>query len=225
MLCGMFDRRLQQVLDDRGIPEEDPALRSHASVCRRCDRLMSAQQALFAGLELSRAEPPRRSFVPAVVSRGAAPCRRSSRQRTRAWVAFCSAAAVVAVLACGSFLSGPKSGPAVPASTGAGNATSVAAATSTSRPPRVWPLSAFTVPYAAELSQGQGSDEIQRAIEGWYQGLGREPKFQPVQDLKGGLRPITSTVNAALGTIWDIIPKSSPAEPGKSSSAGGLAEA
>jgi hypothetical protein len=49
--------------------------------------------------------------------------------------------------------------------------------------------------------------------------LGSEPQFQPVQDLKGGLRPITSTVNAALGTIWDIIPKPTTSESGESSSA------
>ena len=221
MLCGMFDRRLQQILDDRGIPEEDPALRSHAAGCRRCDRLLSAQQALFAGLELSRADAPRASVVPAVMSRVPASGGRSLRRRTRAWVAFCSAAAVAAVLVCGSFVERPESGTAGSASAGSGNVESVAAASAnpSSHSSRVWPLSAITVPYAAELSQGQGSDGIQRAIEGWYQGLGSEPQFQPVQDLKGGLRPITSTVNAALGTIWDIIPKPTTSESGESSSA------
>jgi hypothetical protein len=183
--------------------------------------MMSAQQALFAGLELSRMDSPRANIAPAVMSQGVTPGGRTLRQRTRTWAAFCSAVAVIAVLVCGSFLRSPKNGTALSASAGAGNAQSVAAASANpgSGSSRVWPLGAITVPYAAELSQGQGSDEIQRAIEGWYQGLGRESQLQRVQDLKGGLRPITSTVNAALGTIWEIIPKPTTSESGESSAA------
>jgi hypothetical protein len=54
MRCEQFERRLQEVLDDRGAPEFDDMLREHAELCPECrelsanyDRLLSSVSATW----------------------------------------------------------------------------------------------------------------------------------------------------------------------------------
>jgi len=55
MNCRTFQLRLQSVLDERRLPQEDSELLQHAWKCERCQRLMAAQQQL---LNLLCCEPP-----------------------------------------------------------------------------------------------------------------------------------------------------------------------
>lgn len=48
-----FEQRLQEVLDRRQLPKEDPVLRAMAEQCGECRELLAVQEALFDGLALS----------------------------------------------------------------------------------------------------------------------------------------------------------------------------
>lgn len=53
MRCDEFETRLQHVLDQRKVPEQDELLRQHARVCFNCQRILALQSQLFDGLELA----------------------------------------------------------------------------------------------------------------------------------------------------------------------------
>jgi hypothetical protein len=56
MNCSEFEIRLNDVLDQRELPQYDELLVGHAQTCRDCQQRLAAQEALFAGLELF--DPP-----------------------------------------------------------------------------------------------------------------------------------------------------------------------
>ena len=50
MKCTDFENRLNQLLDDRAVPERDALLLAHADQCGDCRELLFAQESLFRGL-------------------------------------------------------------------------------------------------------------------------------------------------------------------------------
>jgi hypothetical protein len=68
MQCQEFEKRLNVVLDERGDPEADLRLATHAQVCERCQRLMAGQRALFTGLLRFSAPPPGARFSKRMVA-------------------------------------------------------------------------------------------------------------------------------------------------------------
>ncbi len=94
MNCEKFESRLHHLLDRRVRPENDPALLAHAGVCFECNRVMSAQQALWDGLDLLEIPEPSAGFEERIL----AEVGKSRRQRTWGWVwGIVTAAAVLLV--------------------------------------------------------------------------------------------------------------------------------
>ena len=52
MQCDEFEIRVQDILDERGKPEQDALLREHAGNCAQCRNLLSSFAAAIEGLEL-----------------------------------------------------------------------------------------------------------------------------------------------------------------------------
>jgi hypothetical protein len=67
MQCEKFERRLQQVLDERGRAEDDAQLRFHAESCPACRGKLAAQQSLWIGLAQQDRPQPGPEFASAVV--------------------------------------------------------------------------------------------------------------------------------------------------------------
>lgn len=105
MRCEAFEDRLQQLLDERQLPEEDAALADHAAACPTCREVLDAQAGLFdtvrdwsvANLEVdlvdrvvvraaAAARPKRRSWWPA-----------SWRGGSGRWISVVAAAALIVV--------------------------------------------------------------------------------------------------------------------------------
>ncbi len=57
MQCVEFENRLNDLLDNRIAPEDDPQLNRHAQDCDACAGTLFAQQRLFQGLQASRLAP------------------------------------------------------------------------------------------------------------------------------------------------------------------------
>lgn len=53
MRCDAFERRMQQLLDERRAPEYDSSLAAHAAICTVCGELLQAQRELLATLDRS----------------------------------------------------------------------------------------------------------------------------------------------------------------------------
>lgn len=105
MRCEAFEDRLQQLLDERQLPEEDAVLADHAAACPTCREVLDAQAGLFdtvrdwsvANLEIDlvdrvvvrasgAAQPKRRSWWPA-----------SWRGGSARWISVVAAAALIVV--------------------------------------------------------------------------------------------------------------------------------
>ena len=67
MQCREFEDRLNDVLDQRLLPEQDGLLVRHAGECLACRRLLNGQAALFSGLELCETPPLSSQFSCAVL--------------------------------------------------------------------------------------------------------------------------------------------------------------
>jgi hypothetical protein len=52
MKCTEFEDRLNQLLDDRRAPQDDPALQAHAATCSDCQEMLAVQESLFRGMAL-----------------------------------------------------------------------------------------------------------------------------------------------------------------------------
>jgi hypothetical protein len=104
MQCERFERRLHQVLDERGRPEDDPSLRRHADSCPACRGMLASQQALWVGLaELEPPQPPA-DFVDCVLrnhadhaSSVAKPPLAVPRRRALSFAPWAAAAAILIV--------------------------------------------------------------------------------------------------------------------------------
>jgi hypothetical protein len=220
----MFDRRLQQILDRRQRPDDDAALQAHALVCDRCDRVFRSQRRLFAGLEASRPIGPRPSVAPAVVGHFVVARHQQRFRQFLNALAFTIPMAAVVLIAVvpvfwhrtGGGTQSPVSSVPIGAEAGA-VAPSVAAVR---QPPAAWPFNALTGAYAARFASSDPADGLQHTVRRWYRELDPERGLESVQELTGGLKPIATTVNAAIGTIWKTIPKAPPAAtPGSTSAA------
>lgn len=58
MKCTDFEDRLNELLDDRRPPQDDPALQSHAESCSECREILLAQESLFRGVALLQRRSP-----------------------------------------------------------------------------------------------------------------------------------------------------------------------
>jgi hypothetical protein len=67
MQCDEFERRLHQVLDGRGLAEDDLPLRRHAATCPACRGTLASQRALWAGLAGLQTPELAEGFAEAVV--------------------------------------------------------------------------------------------------------------------------------------------------------------
>jgi hypothetical protein len=72
MQCEKFERRLHQVLDQRGRPEDDPQLLFHARACAACRNRLAAQELLWAGLAEQVTPQVSANFAETVVHRALA---------------------------------------------------------------------------------------------------------------------------------------------------------
>jgi hypothetical protein len=107
MQCDAFDNRLQDLLDARACPEEDPVLAEHAADCPHCRDVLDAQAGLFdtvrdwsvANLEVDLVD----RVVASTAARAADPSVHSANPRTwwqtasGRWTALAIAAALVLV--------------------------------------------------------------------------------------------------------------------------------
>jgi hypothetical protein len=69
MQCEAFERRLQQLLDERQRPEFDRNLLRHAEQCSECAEILAVQELLFASLQEDTPEGLDDNFAERVVQR------------------------------------------------------------------------------------------------------------------------------------------------------------
>lgn len=58
MKCTDFEDRLNELLDDRRVPQDDAALQAHAESCSECREMLLAQESLFRGVALLQRRTP-----------------------------------------------------------------------------------------------------------------------------------------------------------------------
>jgi hypothetical protein len=99
MQCPEFERRLNDVLDERERPEADPLLSAHAAQCERCAQTLAGQEKLLMGLSWIATPALGREFARRIVAE--AVTKPSSMASHRAWLslAACLASAAVMLLA------------------------------------------------------------------------------------------------------------------------------
>ena len=220
MRCREFEDRMNDVLDQRLLPERDALLLHHVSECHSCRQLLDSQAALFAGLELLDTPPLPNQFAAIVLEissaiPGAVPSAQPRRKST--WLAIAaglaSLAAVVLVtvlidmssqqppLAHPSALkpaspnSAPKTMEVVKNSLPQEDArTSVAKAVA---PPRV----EIPVPDKEEYK------EYRAAIDSFTaQFPSAVEKIDEVQQSTPAIRPLRASFSMAIGTLQRTIP-------------------
>lgn len=189
MQCAKFERRLQQLLDDRRNVDQDEVLREHSQRCDTCSSLLRAQSQLFAGLR-SFPEP---SFSQDLGPRVLDQLRIEQRKRTNKRLALAALVTVAAI----TIALLPLAGDHVrfrPQDERVGGELAIATTA-----PRQVPENRLTK---------QESEDIRLVMHQLMLRLSdqRLSMFEPVDQLASGIRPLAITFNFALHTLRRTLP-------------------
>ena len=198
MKCHEFDQRIHLLLDQRRCLQDDRRLRQHAHRCSRCRRELEAYKVLFQGLDLF--EPPETAsdFAAQVVRRvhSMRPPKRIARPWMALWGAAIAAGLLIALAA--SWIGGP--------SPSGSNRSPLA--TDRPAPGRQETPGGAIEQLATETGSGfapVAAEPIRRMLDQLAPELPYEPVV-PVEELAGGLRPITDSLVVALDVLRNAIP-------------------
>jgi hypothetical protein len=223
MQCEVFESRLNQILDRRARPESDPRLLAHAQACESCRELLAAQELLLDGLDQLESPDVSPGFAQRVVA-GLAPSQGYSSSRSPArWLVFLAglAATLVIGLAAGQWLSSSHSQVGGSGNEARPGGTPRALAVTTPAPsPSGAAPKAVKSPTSAGGDRALASNEDYRGLlENLAQHLPDVPRDQleTVEQIPGGLRPIATSFNVAIGLLRRTLPggKDDPAAPPK----------
>ena len=196
MQCAKFEKRLQQLLDDRQNVEQDEVLREHSRGCVACGRIWRAQSLLFAGLKSLPESSCDQDLGPRVLDQ----LRTDQRKRDsrRLWIAALATAAVIMVAML------PLAGDRVrfQQNEDVGGGGLALALPAPQQPPE------------SQLSE-QESEEIRTLMHQMMLRLSEQrlSMFEPVDQLNSGIRPLTITFNFALDTLRRTLPGYSQPQP------------
>lgn len=224
MRCPEFEDRMNDVLDQRALPERDPLLQRHASECALCRQLLEGQATLFAGLELL--ETPRLSPVFAAIVLDKAEVARFSvatkPSRKSAWLVLAVGVASLATVVLVAVLMNlpgdqtenhastgkPSNSTAVVKNESPNNKTSNAGSPDSIvrvvAPPKISP----TLPLKVEYT------EVRQTIDSWTAQLpSAVEKMEEVQQSTPAIRPLRASFSMAIGTLQRTIPNRAKRDP------------
>lgn len=188
MQCGEFEREMQRVLDERGLPAEDPQLAEHAQGCERCAVLLRGQERLFQGLAMATGSPQLAAIpTEAVLAIPVAEVPHAGSVRRR-WLALAVTAAVLFTCA----LWGWR--PAADSDSPAMDSRAMSAS------PGIAAMGVIEVPRASAADYGWLEDLFEQIAVG--------AELESVDQIAGGLRPLATTLNVAFDTLLRSFPGS-----------------
>lgn len=204
MKCDEFDARIHQLLDERTPLQTDRRLLQHVEDCGRCRNELDGYEDLFNGLDFF--EPPKlpEDFAARIVEQ-VQPVRPSTKV-ARPWLALAALAIAATLL----FV-------LLPALTGrpARTKSEPARLAREDTPSELPGESSHANSPGGQICQlSQGSADIPEGIDPeqirlmWNQLAPELPYEQivPVDQIKGGLRPITNSLAAAIDVLRSTIP-------------------
>lgn len=200
MRCEQFEQRLQRCLDQRRGPSGDPALRRHASVCPQCRKTLNACDRLAVGLDLLELPVPRGEFSQRVVGQ-VRMARRWPATRRRLTGAVLAVAASLLLGWLPQFAGHDNPVPSGSPRVSAAIAASPVAASATRGP------GAVSVGPAVAAQAGLAADG-RNSLVPWtmWPMTWSLPAWNPVDQLAGGLTPITAPLGVAVEEIRRTIP-------------------
>jgi hypothetical protein len=216
MRCDKFDERVHSLLDNRVPIHSDQSLLEHADACNKCRGILGTYDDLFEGLECGETLELSSDFTRRVVAQVCAGQTQTVRpaRKARRWFALAAVAIAAGLLiALIPFLRG-----------GPSPNEQVVEEQSNER----------TEPRAPESTDGESShDDAPLLAEGAADGRAAEDpgdqplpwfpgslaasdlphRFVPVDEIRGGLRPITSSLAVAIDALRSTIPIGRPDPP------------
>lgn len=204
MQCDEFDARLDNLLDRRRLPADDPRLQRHAQVCPRCREQLTATVRLLSGLDLLEVPPLRDDFAQRVVQE-VVPASQTRHTRWSPSAIAIAATLLLALLPGLGYLLGSRGSWAPNAPTRSGGPGEVAYVTP-STPANDTPA----VDDSPWMRYGNSILEL-------YPEEARARHRQQVSALARDLRPIAAPFNAAVTAIRRTIPVSRSTDKGQPS--------
>ncbi len=189
MQCAKFEQRLQQLLDDRSVVEQDKVLREHANACEDCRAMLQAQQALFTGLRVLPQGAGSKDVGHRVLDRLLVERRHRSRRRFTMIALAITAVVVIAMIP----LAGRR-GPGWNNKPAGGGQLALSYSPSSETGKR-------------ELSKAE-AEELRLLMRDFVMRLS-DPRFEmfdSVDQLTSGIRPLAVTFNFAIDTLRRSLP-------------------
>ena len=187
MQCVEFEKHLQQLLDERIAPETDEQLAAHAESCPACRAVLEIQKRIMEVMSEPVAVRPADELSHAVLDRFTAH-RKRARRRLATLALATAAALLIAVL--------PFVGD------------SPDLAQKNSKPnPKVVGLAIAPQPASSPWNE-QDAEELRLLIRRVFDEISehRREALEPVDRIASGLRPLTTTLNAAFAAIRQTLP-------------------
>jgi hypothetical protein len=203
MQCHEFEQRLNDLLDERQSPENDPLLAGHAAECSDCRQFLVGQRILFEGLRRGHGVGTRDQFAAKVVAShtiepaaAGLVARRSSPgdKSSLAWIVWLGlATAAAALVAVSIFLASEPAGQQQAGGVGSGQANAVAGTESAGAQGRAKGLSQYTPPggYGVAIA-----GFVPEAVE----------QFENVERYAPGIRPL----RVSFAMLWDALRRTIP---------------
>jgi hypothetical protein len=196
MRCDEFDVRLNQMLDRRRSPENDPQLRHHALVCLSCQERLATTRRLLDGLDMLDVPPLADDFALRVVSQVVPASHVQHRSSWFTWEVAVAGMLLISLLP-GYWLLRQSTRPV---------------ATVTPAPQAV---DSQALAYAGSSTSASGDRAIaddslwaiyRNSLLELYPEATRERHRQQVSEIAADLRPIATPFNAAVTAIRRTIP-------------------
>ena len=186
MHCIEFGQRMQELLDCRQRPEIDDELLEHATCCPECCGLLRGQQFLFSGLP--DLDPPclRIDFAEQTVRAAI------TRRRMRRFVPLLATATIAASVA---LLVAIRPG------TTPSDQPAVASSDVKSDSPK-GPTTGVKQSQLQAADSRINPEPYRELIQGLFTQMNRIPQLEPVDQITGSIRPLTSTFNTAIDILW-----------------------
>lgn len=209
MQCEIFETRLNQILDRRQRPETDNELLAHAQECEACRDALAAQEFLFEGLELLETPELSPGFARRVVASAlaeAAPSPRAGAFRPTHWLALSAIAAAIVVAVV-----------SAPFVWNLGDKVAKREPTEPVVPPPAIAKSnpAIAVPPTLPQNGLVQNVDYREMFEQFPNNLpeAQRDALQSVEQIPGGLRPITNSFGVAVGLIRNTLPRAKDEQP------------
>lgn len=213
MKCDEFDERVHNLLDDRASIHGDQRLLEHAETCSRCRGVLSTYDDLFGELEASETPALSSNFTQRVITEVCAgqPQPVQPVRHARRWYALAAVAIAAALLiALFPFLRSrfSPSQPNVPQIVEDNRDEQTKPTTPES------PDGESSHDEAPQLAVDEGksvpdAEQLREYVDQWTSNVPVD-RFVPVHQIRGGLRPIASTLFVAIDALRSTIPIGRP---------------